>query len=155
MKRYKIKITEYGIENKNGDIYPEYYSWEYCLEKKIPYIIITPKIKYSKISYDLLPVDNGLMFPEDNKLIDHWWKMYEEYVDDVSFPKSRIPNRIIGEVTDFFVVYKVDQSYIIEKLMKELESFTNKYAFLDFKRKKYFEEIRITNEYVKRMISKN
>jgi len=152
--KYKIKVTEYGIENKYRKIHPEYYSWDYCIEMKIPYIIITPRIKFSTISYDLFTVDNGLMFPDDNKLIDYWWKIYEEYVVDFSFPKSKIPNRIIGEVTDFFTVYKADQFYIIDKLLKEIEYFTNKYAILDYKRKKHFEEIRITNENVKRFISK-
>jgi hypothetical protein len=147
-------VNEYGIKKKNGLVYPEHYSWEYCMEKKIPYILIHPKIKYTRIEYDLFPVDNGLGFPKQNKLIDYWWGIYEKYMEDVSFPESKIPMRIIGEVTDFFIVYKTDQFRIVESLMKEIEYFTNKYAVLDFKRKKYYEEIRVINELVKRNLGK-
>jgi hypothetical protein len=146
MGDFNIKVTEYGIKKKNKKIYPEHYNWKYCVEKKIPYIIITPKIKYSNIDFDLFTVDNGLSFPDNHKFVDYWWNIYEEYIKEVSLPKKRIPLRIIGEVTDSFVIYKADQDRIIKRLMDEIESFTNRYAFLDKKRKEHFEEIRKHNE---------
>ena len=146
MGHYNIRVTEYGIKKKNGKIFPEHYDWDYCLKKKIPYIIVTPKIKYSLIDYDLFTVDNGLAFPENKKIIDYWWDIYEKYVEEVSFPKEKIPLRTIGEVTDYFTVFKKDQEVMVEKLMKEIEYFVNEYAILDIERKEYYEEIRKRNE---------
>ena len=138
MSNYDIKVTEYGIERGNK-IYPSHYNWDYCVENKIPYIIIRPKIKYSNIDYDLFTVDTGLSFPENNKLIYYWWNIYEDYIKEVSFPKERIPLRIIGEVTNNFNVFKVDQERMVQRLMKEIESFVNKFALFDFERKTYYD----------------
>lgn len=146
MGQFNITVTEYGIKRKNREIYPRYYDWDYCVKNKIPYIIVEPKIKYSIIDYDLFTVDNGLAFPEKNKLIDYWWNIYEEYMNEVSFPKNKIPLRIIGEVTDACIVYKIDQDRIVKRLMKEIECFVNEYAVLDDERKKHYEEIRKHNE---------
>jgi hypothetical protein len=145
MKAFDIKVIEYGIK-KGEKVIPSHYTWDYCTQKSIPYIIIRPKIRYSNIDYDLLTVDNGLAFKKGFSLIDHWWKIYEDYVNTSSFPRNRIPLRIIGVVTDNFTVFKKDQEYIVNILLKEIERFVNEYGVIDVKRKKYFEEIRKHNE---------
>ncbi len=88
MKTFSIKVSEYGIK-KGKKVYPTHYTWGYCSQKKIPYIIIRPKIKYSNIEYDLLTVDNGLAFKEGHDIIQHFWKIYEDYVNASSFPRWR------------------------------------------------------------------
>jgi hypothetical protein len=145
MKAFNIKVTEYGIA-KGDKVVPPYYTWDYCTEKRIPHIIIRPKIKYSNIDYDLFTVDNGLLFKEGYSIIDHWWKIYEEYVDTASFPKERIPLRIIGTVTDNFTVFKKDQEIMVKRLLTEIEKFVNEYGIIDLKRKKYYDDIYKRNE---------
>lgn len=61
MKTFDIKIKEYGIKIAKT-IRPLHYKWDYCVENKIPYIIVCPKIKYSEIEYDLMTIDDGISF---------------------------------------------------------------------------------------------
>ena len=140
MGDFNIRVTEYGIK-KGGNVIPSYYTWDYCIEKKIPYIIISPKIKYSKIDYDLLTVDTGLSFPEEYSLVSHCWNIYEEYINKNSFPKNKIPLRIIASVTDNIVVFKKDQERMVNLLMKEIEVFVNSYSIMDPERKSYYDDI--------------
>ena len=145
MNEFNVRVTEYGI--KKGDVvFPSYYTWDYCTQKKIPYIIIRPKIKYSNIDYDLFTVDNGLVFIEGKSIIEHWWKIYEGYIDTSSFPENKIPKRILGVVTDNFTVFKKDQEAMVNKLLKEVERFINEYGEIDLDRKKYYDEIYERNE---------
>ena len=94
----------------------------------------------------MFTVDNGLLFKEGYSIIDHWWKIYEEYVDTASFPKERIPLRIIGTVTDNFTVFKKDQEIMVKRLLTEIEKFVNEYGIIDLKRKKYYDDIYKRNE---------
>jgi hypothetical protein len=145
MKKFNIKVTEFGIK-KGESIHPSHYTLDYCTQKKIPYIIVRPKTKYSNIDYDLITVDNGLAFKKGYSIIDHWWEIYEDYVSSSSFPRNKIPLRIIGVVTDNFTVFKKDQEIIVNMLLKEIEKFVNEYGVIDPKRKKYFEGIKKRNE---------
>ena len=145
MKTFNLKVTEYGIK-KGEKVFPSHYTWDYCTQKKIPYIIIHPKIKYSNIEYDLLTVDNGLAFIKGYSLIEYWWKIYEDYVDTSLFPKDKIPLRIIGSVYDNFTVFKKDQEKMANILLKELENFVNEYGVINIERKKYYDKIKKHNE---------
>ena len=145
MKTFNIKVTEYGI--KKGDkVFPSHYTWQYCIHQRIPYIIIRPQIKYSNIDYDLLTIDNGIAFKKGYNFIEHWWKVYDDYVFTSSFPKSRIPRRLIGNITDNFTVFRKDQEAMVNKLLKEIEEFVNKYGEIDIKIKKRYDEIDNNNE---------
>jgi len=145
MKIFNIKVTEYGIK-KGEKVYPSHYTWDYCTQKRIPYIMIREKIKYSNIDYDLFTVDNGLLFKEGFSIIEHWWKIYEIYVNSSSLPKEKIPRRIIGSVTDNFTIFKKDQESMVNILMKEIEKFVNDYGIIDAKRKMYYDQIKKANE---------
>ncbi|MFZ4582666.1 MAG: hypothetical protein ACOYM7_08440 [Paludibacter sp.] len=148
MKAFNIKVTEYGLK-KGETVYPSHYTWDYCIQKRIPYIIIRPKIRYSNIDYDLLTINKGLAFKNGISLIDHWWKLYEEYVNRTSFPRNRIPLRIIGVITDNFTVFKKDQETMVNILMKEIEKFVNDNGIIDVKRKRYYDNTKEANEIAK------
>ena len=79
MSTFNIKVTEYGIE-RGRKIQPEHYDWDYCVENKIPYIIVHPKIKYSVVEYNLMPIDNGVTFENERILADFWLEFYDNYV---------------------------------------------------------------------------
>lgn len=145
MKTFNIKATEYAIK-KGEKNFPSHYSWEYCIQKKIPYVIIRPKIKYSNIDYDLFTVDCGLAFKKGYSIIEHWQKVYEDYVDTSSFPKNKIPLRINGNVTNNFTVFKKDQEKMVNILLQEIEKFVNEYGEIDVERKKYFNQTKKSNE---------
>ena len=145
MNTFNIKVSEYGI--KIGEnIFPSYYTWNYCNKKKIPYIIIRQKIKYSNIDYDLFTVDNGLAFKRGKSIIKYLWKIYQQYVVSASFPIDKMPLRIIGSVTDNFTVFKKDQEKMVNILMSEIEKYVNENGIINIKRKKYFDQINKLNE---------
>jgi hypothetical protein len=137
MKLFKIKVTEYGVKSKSKKITPPDYTWDYCIKKKIPYIIVKPRIKYSNIDYDMLTIDDGLDFTDGNSFVEHWCKVYEDYLVNSSFPQNMIPVRIIGEVTDNFTVFKKDEDIMVRLLMKEIEEYVNKYGIINSERKEY------------------
>lgn len=138
MKNLNIKVSEYGIKNGKS-ISPPYYSWDYCVQKKIPYIIIKPKRKYSIIDYDLLTIDKGISFQQGYSIINYWWEQYERYISESLLPTNQVPLRILGVVTDHFIVFKKDQERMARLLMKELEYYINKFGIIDPERKRYFE----------------
>jgi hypothetical protein len=138
MRSFNIKVTEYGIKSRNKDISPAHFTWDYCIKKKIPYIIVKPKIRFTSIEYDMLTINDGIDFKEGNTFVDHWCEMYEDYLIESKFPKKMIPKRIIGVVCDNFTVFKKDQGKIIQSLMKELEEYVNEYGIINPVRKRYF-----------------
>lgn len=145
MKPFEIKVTEYGVRSKNKLISPVHYTWDYCIKRKIPYIIVKPKLRFTNIEYDMLTIDDGLDFTEGNSFVDHWCEVYEKYLVESTFPKNMISKRIIGVVCDNFTVFKKDQEKMIGLLMKEIEEYVNKYGMINPDRKEYFQTIKYSS----------
>jgi hypothetical protein len=145
MGDFNIKVTEYGIMKKNNEIYPEHYNWDYCVKKKIPYIIVNPQIKYSDIEYDLLPVDDGISFKKEDMLSDFFKNFYDKYITESNLPKNGI-KLIGGNRTMLFEIFKKDQNNIIAIVMLKLEEYINKYGIIDPEIKEYYKYTREANK---------
>jgi len=130
MGYYNIKVTEFGIINKNGDVHPSYYDWRYCIKKNIPQILVYPKIKYSSISYDLLSISGGITFKEPMILHNYWLAYYDDYIKDKQFPIGRI--RLAGGSRNLiFSFYKEDQEEILSHMMIIIQEYVNTYGIVD------------------------
>jgi len=135
---------EYAIQ-KRKTIVPVYYTWDYCIKNKIPYVVVSPKNKYSSVSYDLLSIHKGLTFDNENSFIDHMLNIYNDYINLSSFPIDK-KKFIGGRLNGFFIVFKEDQEKIAILLLDEIEKHINKYGKIDQKHLEYFNNIEKINK---------
>lgn len=168
MGYYNIKVTEYGEyvnvyqeikkkyknmdfwEYENNDyyeiknetiLYPEHYTWEYCLEKKIPWIVIMSfDNSYLEIHYNLNPIDPNLSFIENQICADNIQLMYiTKYVQKYKLPKSKI-SRSTSDLGGHILIKKNDKNKVISLLLNVIERCVNEYGIFDPASKKGFDE---------------
>ena len=113
--------------------------WEYCVQHKLPYIIVCPAIKYSKVSYDLMTINKGLRFKDGHSFSDLFEKLYDEYVSKSSLPKHKV-YFLGGERFGDLVIFKKDQDEIISLFFEHIEAHIGKYGIYDASDDKYFTE---------------
>ena len=145
MKNIKIaKVTEYGIVKKHKMI-PDYYDFNYCISKGIPFIKATPKIKYSIIEFDLFSINSGLIFNNGDTFQDYWNEFYDNYILNENFSKDKILFQS-SHRTARFRIFKKDQDKILELVKEKIEEFANKFGVIDPDEKRRFDEIERINK---------
>lgn len=138
MSTFNIKVTEYGIK-RNNKVQPEHYTWDYCVKKRIPYITVKPKIKYSAIDYDLITIDDGISFENESILADFWSKYYDNYIINARLPKDKIKGTI-GARVGWFNVRREDEVEIVSLIMSKIEEYVNLYGIINPETKAYYEQ---------------
>lgn len=144
MSTFNIKVTEYGIK-RNNKVQPEHYTWDYCVENKIPYIIVHPKIKYSLVEYEIMTIDNGLTFENERILADFWVEYYDNYVTEAKLPNDKI-KYIGGARNAQFNIRRDDEDKIISLIMSKIEEYVNLYGIIKPETKAYYDKLKISQE---------
>ncbi|HPI31416.1 MAG TPA: hypothetical protein PLS26_12925 [Bacteroidales bacterium] len=143
-----MKKREFAVCRRNN-ITPASYTWDYCVQNKLPYIIVYPKIKFCDISYDLLSQNKGLAFEKEHEFLDRWLKIYNDYVKRNNFPRLRIKH-IGGRLHVIFTIFKKDREEILDLLFDEIEKHIKKYGYTDEKLSEHYRKIEKFNNRMRR-----
>ena len=141
----KILYAVEKIEGDSNSYLPKEYTYNYCIENDIPYVLINFKSELAYISFDMISIDYGLTFPDSHQFSETWSNYVEKYHMEKEIPPDK-PYYVGGERNGGFYVWKKDYKEIVEELIKQIDAHVKKYGTIDLVRREYHELITLKNK---------
>lgn len=97
--------------------------WAYCIQNDFPFIRIIPKIKYSKVEYDISTMTD--LYKMEKEPSEFFVQLYESYVEFFKLPKDKMCCAG-GESSLIFTVHKAHATIFAEQLFDYLIDYVKK-----------------------------
>lgn len=125
----------YGVL-KGDNAIPAEWNWDYCVANKIPYILVSPKIKFTHVSVTLDTMDDGLIFPDDRLILEYWKAFYDKYRIDSEMPDDKW--KLFGSSTDIGIeIWKKDYPQFVIKLYNYINDIVREHGEIDLLLREY------------------